>query len=98
MHLLLALLTTLLSLVSFTTAQAIAAGGGAAAVPPAAVQYPVVVVGPSLATVAGATTAINKPFTQTFVTPLGSWAYATPSPGTVGLGSIQGNVGGVKTK
>lgn len=92
--LLASVLILLLASPSQTNAQA-APGGGA---PPVAnpLQYPVVVVGPSLTTVAGSTSAINLPFTQTFVTPLGTWAFPTPSAGSVGLGDIQGTVGKVK--
>jgi len=39
---------------------------------------------------------VKRPFTQLFVPVLEQWP--TPSPGTIGLGSIQGEVGVVKTK
>jgi hypothetical protein len=68
------------------------AGGGAAA----PVQYPVVINGPSLLTKAGTTTTVQQAFTQTFVTPLATWAFATPEVGSVGLGSIQGQIGTVR--
>ena len=90
------LLSTLLLLMPFTTAQNAALGGGGAAAP-AASQYPIVTVAPSLQTVGGTTTTVVGPFTQTFVLPLGTWAFETPSVGSVGLGNIQGNVGAVKT-
>jgi hypothetical protein len=35
-------------------------------------------------------------FTQTFQTPLGTWAFPTPQVGSVGLGNIQGTVGAVR--
>lgn len=83
-----------------TLVSAQAALGGGAVVPAIIpTQYPTVVVGPSLFTnAAGVTSANVAPFTQTFNSgPLGTWAFPTPLPGTIGLGDIQGTVGGVKS-
>jgi len=77
-------------------AQNAALGGAAGAGAAAPVQYPVVINGPSLLTQAGTTTTVQQAFTQTFVTPLATWAFATPEVGSVGLGSIQGQIGTVK--
>ena len=94
----LAFLISLLVLAPFTTAQNAALGGaGNPAASPAPSQYPVVNVGSSLLTIDGKTSAVNGPFTQTFVLPLGTWAFPTPSAGSIGLGDIQGTVGAVKT-
>lgn len=78
----------------------IAAGGGVAATTLAASQYPSTSIAGSLFTVGGTTSATWKLFTQTFAaTALGSWDLgATPAAGSIGLGSIQGTVGNVKTK
>lgn len=78
----------------------IAAGGGAAATTLAATQYPTTSVAGSLFTVDGTTSATWTLITQTFATTaLGTWALGpTPGVGTIGLGSIQGTVGKVKSK
>lgn len=88
-------LAFLFALLPLTTAQNAAAGGGAgfAAAP---VQYPTVVNVPSLLVEGGTTTVVQQPFTQTFVTPLATWAFPTPKVGSVGLGSIQGRIGTVR--
>ena len=87
------------SIISLTAAQ-LAQGGGAGVVATSviAVQFPTVVVGPSLFTNAAGTSAVQLPFTQTFKSPLGTWAYPTPAVGSIGLGSIQGTVGAVRAK
>lgn len=78
----------------------LAAGGGIAATTLAASQYPTTIYGPELLTVDGTTTTTWTMYTQTFAaTALGSWDLgATPRVGSIGLGSIQGTVGEVKTK
>ncbi|CZR67718.1 uncharacterized protein PAC_17617 [Phialocephala subalpina] len=78
----------------------VAAGGGIAATTLAASQYPTTSTAGSLFTVDGTTSATWKLITQTFATTaLGSWDLGpTPGVGTIGLGSIQGTVGKVKTK
>jgi len=88
-----ALLTTLL--LPLVSAQNAAAGGGGA-VAAAPIQYPTVVNVPSLLIQGGTTTTVQQAFTQTFVTPLGTWAFPTPGVGSVGLGNIQGVVGTVR--
>lgn len=89
------LLAALAILPSLTSAQNAALGGGAAAVP-AATQYPTVFAAQSLVTVGGVVQTQNVQFTQTFKTPLGTWAFPTPLVGSVGLGDIQGTVGAIK--
>lgn len=85
-----------LSLLSCVLAQNAALGGGAGG-QLALTQYPTVFTGPSISTnAAGTGVVVTVAFTQTFKTPLGTWAYATPSAGTIGLGDIQGTVGAVK--
>ncbi len=74
-------------------AQNAALGGGVVGGGQAAVQYPVVTNVASLVTVGGVVTVQSVVFTQTFVTPLGTWAFPTPSAGSVGLGNIQGTIG-----
>ncbi|KAF8848495.1 hypothetical protein BDZ45DRAFT_732902 [Acephala macrosclerotiorum] len=78
----------------------VAAGGGVAATTLAASQYPTTSTAGSLFTSDGTTSATWKLFTQTFATTaLGSWDLGpTPGVGTIGLGTIQGTVGKVKTK
>lgn len=88
-------LLPLLALLPLANAQSAAAGGGGGGVA-APIQYPTVVTGPSLLTQGGTTTTVQQAFTQTFVTPLGTWAFPTPGVGSVGLGSIQGVVGTVR--
>jgi hypothetical protein len=85
--------------VPFASAQ-IAAGGGGAVTSLVATQSPVVSSLASLETVGGKVTAVQVVFTQTFAqTALGTWPLGTaPKPGTIGLGTIQGEVGVVKTK
>ena len=63
-------------------------------------QYPVVTNAPSLFTLNGVTSANQMVFTQTFAsTALGTWDLGpTPGVGSIGLGSIAGTVGRVKTK
>lgn len=80
--------------------QAVAAGGGLAATTLAATQQAVVTTAGSLITQGGTTTATWIAFTQTFAsTALGTWDLgATPLVGSIGLGTIQGTVGNVKTK
>jgi hypothetical protein len=80
--------------------QAVAAGGGVAATTLAPAQYPVITTAGSLFTTNGVTSATWKLFTQTFATTaLGSWDLGpTPQAGSIGLGSIQGTIGVVKTK
>ncbi|CAD6500986.1 BgTH12-06687 [Blumeria graminis f. sp. triticale] len=78
----------------------VAAGGGAIPISPAPSQYPTVTNAGSLFTVGTSTSAIWKEFTQTFaVTPLGTWTLGpTPKSGSIGLGTIVGNVGSVKSE
>ncbi|KAE8449870.1 hypothetical protein EG329_007347 [Mollisiaceae sp. DMI_Dod_QoI] len=78
----------------------VAAGGGVAATTLAASQYPTTSVAGSLFTVGGTTSAKWVLITQTFATTaLGTWDLGpTPGVGTIGLGSIQGTIGKVKTK
>lgn len=78
----------------------VAAGGGVAATTLAASQYPTTSVAGSLFTVDGTTSATWVLMTQTFAaTALGTWALGpTPGVGTIGLGTIQGTIGKVKTK
>ncbi|TVY65663.1 hypothetical protein LSUE1_G007170 [Lachnellula suecica] len=80
--------------------QAVAAGGGGVATTLAASQVPVSTTAGSLFTVNGVTSATWKLYVQTFATTaLGSWDLGpTPGVGSIGLGSIQGTVGVVKTK
>lgn len=88
-----------LSLLSLCNAQIAQGGGAAIATTVIAVQYPTVVVGPSLfVNAAGLTSAVQLPFTQTFKSPLGTWAYPTAVAGSIGLGNIQGTVGAVRVK
>ncbi|KAH6682937.1 hypothetical protein B0J14DRAFT_431738, partial [Halenospora varia] len=77
-----------------------AAGGGVVTATLGATQMATTSNVPSLFTLNGATSATNIMFTQTFAsTALGSWALgATPLAGSIGLGSIQGTVGVIKTK
>jgi hypothetical protein len=90
------LLSTLLLFFSRAQAQTAAAGGGGG-IAAAPVQYPTVVNVPSLLIQDGTTAVVTQPFTQTFVTPLGTWAFPTPEVGSVGLGSIQGQIGTVRS-
>ncbi|EKD20216.1 uncharacterized protein L3040_000547 [Drepanopeziza brunnea f. sp. 'multigermtubi'] len=78
----------------------LAAGGGVAATTLAASQYPIASTAGSLFTINGVTSATWTLFVQTFATTaLGTWELGpTPGVGTIGLGSIPGTVGGVKTK
>ncbi|KUJ17898.1 uncharacterized protein LY89DRAFT_745887 [Mollisia scopiformis] len=78
----------------------VAQGGGIAATTLAATQYPTTSVAGSLFTVDGTTSATWILMTQTFATTaLGSWALGpTPGVGSIGLGSIAGTVGKVKSK
>ncbi len=104
------ILVLFLTLLSFTTAspnpdpepdpQVAAAGGGAVATTLADSQYPTTGTWASLLTAGGTTTQIYAVYTQTFAsTALGSWALGpTPGVGTIGLGSIGGTVGVMKTK
>jgi hypothetical protein len=92
----LSLLTLISLFLPLTLAQNAALGGAGGAIAPAPVQYPVVINGPSLVTQGGTTTTVQQAFTQTFVTPLGTWAFPTPEVGSVGLGSIQGQIGTVR--
>jgi Killer toxin-resistance protein 1 len=95
------LLLSILALLSFTTAnpnpQAVAPGGGAA-VTLVPTQSPTVGTWGSLITVDGTTSVAYVVFTQTFaVTALGTWDLGpTPAAGTIGLGTIVGNVGSTK--
>ncbi|KAI0994073.1 hypothetical protein K3495_g14110 [Podosphaera aphanis] len=77
----------------------LAAGGGGDVhtLPPT--QYPTVTVAGSLFTVGTSTSATWKEFTQTFAaTALGTWALGpTPRVGTIGLGTLQGSIGDIKT-
>jgi len=91
----LSLLLALLLFLAPARAQNAALGGGVAGAAQAATQYPVVSNVASLVTVGGTVTTEAVVFTQTFVTPLGTWAFPTPSAGSVGLGNIQGTVGAV---
>ncbi|KAG4428084.1 hypothetical protein IFR05_016433 [Cadophora sp. M221] len=76
----------------------VAAGGGIAPTTLAPSQYPVSTTAGSLFTVNGVTSATWKLFVQTFATTaLGTWELGpTPGVGSIGLGDIQGTVGGVK--
>lgn len=91
------LLLSILALLSFATAQAVAPGGGAA-VTLAPTQSPTVGTWGSLFTVDGTTSVAFVVFTQTFAaTALGSWDLGpTPGVGTIGLGTIAGTVGSTK--
>lgn len=92
------LFVLVLALVHFSVpavGQNAAAGGGAQGTL-AASQYPTTVMGPSLVTAGGSTVVVTQMFTQTFKSPLGTWAFATPSVGSIGLGNITGSVGAVK--
>jgi len=91
LHLSLAALA-LLSFPALIAAQ-VAAGGGNAATSTAATQMATTTVAGSLFTNAGTTSATWIAYTQTFSSPLGTWAFATPSAGTIGLGSISGTPG-----
>jgi len=93
---LLTTLLTILLLLAPTLAQNAALGGGGAGATQAASQYPTVSNVASLVTAGGSTTVAQVAFTQTFVTPLGTWAFPTPSIGSIGLGNIQGTVGAVR--
>ena len=86
-------------MISFLTP--VYAAGGAVVTSSEASQADTVMYQPSLyyVTVGSSiqTTATYKDFTQTFAsTYLGTWAYATPSSGSIGLGSIVGTVGAVR--
>ncbi|CZT41719.1 uncharacterized protein RSE6_01495 [Rhynchosporium secalis] len=76
----------------------IAAGGGVAPTTLAPSQYPVSTTAGSLFTQNGVTSATWKLFVQTFATTaLGTWELGpTPGVGVIGLGDIQGTVGGVR--
>jgi len=66
----------------------VAAGGGGPVAAPVATQYPIVSSDAwELVIVGGKTSAVQKPFTQTFATTaLGSWALGpTPAVGKIGL-------------
>ncbi|KAI9055520.1 hypothetical protein LZ554_000468 [Drepanopeziza brunnea f. sp. 'monogermtubi'] len=78
----------------------LAAGGGAATSTPAASQDAISRTAGSLFTINGVTSATWTLFVQTFATTaLGTWELGpTPGVGTIGLGSIPGTVGGLKTK
>lgn len=78
----------------------VAAGGGAIPISLVPSQYPTVTNAGSLFTVGTSTSAIWKEFTQTFAaTPLGTWSLGpTPKSGSIGLGTIVGNVGSTKIK
>jgi len=86
-----------LSLTISTANAQLAQGGGLAPSAAAATQVNPVMNVPFLFTVGGVTSATPTLFTQTFAkTALGSWPLgATPLPGVIGLGSIQGEVGKV---
>jgi hypothetical protein len=94
------LLPLLLTLVSAAPEPQLAQGGGLAATTIAATQMATTTVAGSLFTINGVTSATWILFTQTFAsTALGSWDLGpTPAAGSIGLGAIQGTVGGVKTK
>ncbi|KAH7351242.1 hypothetical protein BKA65DRAFT_550203 [Rhexocercosporidium sp. MPI-PUGE-AT-0058] len=76
----------------------VAAGGGIAATTLAPSQYPISTTAGSLFTVNGVTSATWTLFVQTFATTaLGTWELGpTPGVGSIGLGDIQGTVGGVR--
>ncbi|KAH7399838.1 hypothetical protein BKA64DRAFT_466304 [Cadophora sp. MPI-SDFR-AT-0126] len=76
----------------------LAAGGGVAPTTLAPSQYPISTTAGSLFTVNGVTSATWKLFVQTFATTaLGTWELGpTPAVGSIGLGDIQGTVGGVR--
>lgn len=78
----------------------VAAGGGVVATTLAASQYPISTTAGSLFTVNGVTSATWKLYVQTFATTaLGTWELGpTPGVGSIGLGSIAGTVGKVKSK
>ncbi|CAL3968538.1 unnamed protein product [Diplocarpon coronariae] len=87
--------------VSLEERQAVAAGGGVAAPTVVASQYPISTTAGSLFTVNGVTSATWKLFVQTFATTALDTVWelgATPAPGVIGLGSIAGTVGAVKSK
>lgn len=77
----------------------IAAGGGIPSATLALTPYPTVSNAASYLVVGTTTTVTYKMFTQTFAsTALGTWALGpTPRIGTIGLGTIQGTVGVVKS-
>ncbi|ELR06452.1 hypothetical protein VC83_08748 [Pseudogymnoascus destructans] len=90
----LALLFSILLPPTPVSSQAVAAGGP---VPPAPTQYPVVLTVPKLQVAAGVTQIVQVPFTQTFAQgALETWAWGAVKKGTVGMGSIEGEVGKVK--
>jgi hypothetical protein len=78
----------------------VAAGGGVAATTIAASQMPSTTYVGSMFTTGGTTSAIWKDVTITFATTaLGTWDLgATPKSGSIGLGTLVGTVGKVKTK
>ncbi|KAI9742218.1 MAG: hypothetical protein M1818_004118 [Claussenomyces sp. TS43310] len=74
----------------------VAAGGGVQGAT-IATQMATTTTAPSLIIAGTGTDVQYVPYTQTFKTPLGSWAFVTPSPGTIGLGTIAGAVGTIKS-
>jgi hypothetical protein len=87
-----------LPVLSLALAQA-APGGGGPESTLAATQSPTVSTVNSLQTVGGSTVAVQVVFTQTFATTaLGTWPLGTVvQTGVIGLGTIAGSVGEVKT-
>ncbi|KAK0102301.1 hypothetical protein ONS95_005924 [Cadophora gregata] len=76
----------------------LAAGGGLAATTLAPSQYPISTTAGSLFTINGVTSATWKLYVQTFATTaLGTWELGpTPGVGSIGLGDIEGTVGGLR--
>jgi hypothetical protein len=93
-----ATLLHLAPLLALAAAQA-APGGGVPGATLAPTQSPTVTQVNSLQTVGGSTVVVPVVFTQTFAkTALGTWPLGTVvQKGSIGLGSIQGSVGDVKT-
>lgn len=90
-------LTTFSLAVLSLLASSEAANGGASVSSLAATQYPTTTIAPSLFTVGTSTGVSYALYTQTFSTPLATWAFPAPSSGAIGLGTIKGTIGTVKT-
>ncbi|KAL3422986.1 hypothetical protein PVAG01_04733 [Phlyctema vagabunda] len=100
MHITNLLTSAPLLLVLSNTAQAQVAAGGGAAGTAAATQMATLTTAATHVIVGGSTSVAYLPYTQTFATgALGTWAFGSvTSAGTIGLGTIEGSVGVVKSK